>query len=480
VVEGSLDLAQLSAVLSKPTDLDISVVDQEGHVAYSTATGRRPVLSDMPAAIPRGARGFGRVFNNDPRLITSKRETFYAIAPAALGWSVLTEVPRYVALKSAELNSTAVFLACLLLFAGSLASVRLANRVVTEPLVDLELQAAALQWGTPMVEPATAGRTLRAPREIAVVRDALTNAGKRISESFLSMQRALADRDAALAERDQTVRHLDTLVHERTLELQSERDRAAQASVAKSAFLANMSHELRTPLNVMLGRAEAFAEGIYGPLSPAQREAFGEVDAQGRRLLALIGDTLDLARIESGKLSVEMLVLDVLPLLREVVASFQDIAATREVALSLGASVSSCVVHADAFRLRQIIVNLVGNAVKFTSNGGHVRVTVEVRSDDGTPVAIHVADTGIGIPSDRIPIIFGAFEQADASATRVHGGAGLGLTICRALSDAMGMRVSVVSEVGQGSTFSLHFAGADAQAWHALHEDPAVAAGAQS
>ncbi len=476
VVEGSLDLARLSNVLSQPDDHYASVLDHGGHVVYSTDRDRRPVLSDAPAGIDLHTRSFGRYWNNDPKLITSRRETFYAVAPSALGWSVLVEVPRYAALKGAELNTTFVFLACILLFAGSLGAVRFVNRVIAEPLVDLELQATSLDWGAPIAEPESAGKAVRAPREIVVVREALTRAGRRISESFLRTQRALADRDAALGQRDETVRNLDRLVQERTHELENERDRAAAASRAKSAFLANMSHELRTPLNVVLGRAEAFADGVYGPLSPAQHDAFAEIDAQGRHLLALIGDILDLARIESGKLTVDMQPVDVLSLLRDVLSSFQDIATARGVTLAPDASPRTCVVSADGFRLRQILVNLVGNAVKFTDAGGRVGVSVEVRHD-GTPVAIHVADSGTGIAPDRIPVIFGAFEQADASATRVHGGAGLGLAISRALSVAMGMKISVLSEVGRGSIFSLHFADGDREASPLSGTDTAVHTG---
>lgn len=478
VVEGSLDLAKLHEVLSRHVDLDITVVDQEGRVAYSSAPERRPILSDVPNEIPRNVHVFGRLFSRDPKLITSKRETYYAVAPAALGWSVLVETPRWLALKSVEMNSTAVFLACIVLFAGSLWAVRFVNRAVAEPLVELERQAASLQWGAPIVEADTAGSATHAPREIAVVRDALSSASRRISESFLSMQRALSVRDHALQERDLTVRNLDTLVHERTLELENERDRAAEASRAKSAFLANMSHELRTPLNVMLGRAEAFADGVYGPLSPQQGEAFAEIDAQGRHLLALIGDILDLARIESGKLAVDIQQSDALPVLQEVVASFQDIAKARRVTLTLDAPTSRCIVHADLFRLRQVVVNLVSNAVKFTSDGGRVQVSVEVRTDSDAPVAVHVTDTGIGIAVDRIPVIFGPFEQADASTTRVHGGAGLGLTISRALADAMGMRISVTSQIGVGSTFTLHFAATENSA--PAHAHSATVAGVAS
>ena len=456
VVEGSLNVKELSTIVGAPAGLDVTVVDRERHVVYSSAPQHHRILSSISPTIALGTWASGTGWSDDPRIMTSRRETYYAVAPAADGWSVFIEMPRYVALRSAEINGTGVFLACIMLFLASLIAVRFVNRAIVDPLLALESQAAALNWGGSLPEITSGPRIGAPPREIAMVGVALEHASRRINEAFFDTRRALADRDAALSEREETVRNLDAIVRERTRELTTERDRAQAASRAKSAFLANMSHELRTPLNVVLGRAEAFTEGVYGALSAPQQDALVEIDVQGRHLLALIDSILDLARVESGKLTVERRPVELRALLTEVVGSFLDISVRREVQLRLDAPASDAVVRADAFRLRQIIVNLVGNAMKFTPPRGLVTVSLEMAAGTGTPVAVHVWDTGIGIAPDRLPHIFDAFEQADTSSTRVHGGTGLGLTISQSLSTAMGMRISVTSRPGEGSTFTLH------------------------
>ena len=457
IVEGSLNLGALKSVVALPSDLELTIIDKDGHVVFSTAPTRHAALSDLPAFAGAGAAHTGTIWNPDRRLITSKRETFFATAHTSIGWNVLVEVPRYVALRGAETNGTAVFAACLLLFAVSMIAVRYVNRLVAQPLVELEAQAAALQWGAPLHEPNSAELKITPPREIAVVRTALLDAHRRITESFLATQRAISDRDAALKLRDQMLHDLDGVVRERTRELESERDRADSSNKAKSTFLANMSHELRTPLNVVLGRTESLTEGVYGHLSARQTDALGEIENQGQRLLSLINDILDLARIESGKVVVSMAPVNVRHLIEEIVASFADIVIARGVSLSVDAPESSCIVNADAFLLRQVIVNLAGNAIKFTPAGGRINIGL-VAGSDGHITELRVADNGIGIAPDRLPLIFGAFEQADASNTRIYGGTGLGLTISRSLSEAMGMYIAVESRPGEGSTFTLHFA----------------------
>ena len=457
IVEGSLNLGALNRVVAIPRDLELTIIDKVGHVVYSSAPTRHAALSDLPTFAGAAAARRGTLWNSDRRLITSRRETFFASAPTSIGWNVLVEVPRYVALRRAEANGTAVFVACLLLFAITMVAVRYVNGLVAEPLVELEAQAAALQWGTPLHEPGSAVRKIVPPREIAVVRTALLEAHRRITESFVATQRAISDRDAALKLRDQMLLDLDGVVRERTRQLETERDRAESSNKAKSTFLANMSHELRTPLNVVLGRTESLTEGVYGDLAPRQTDALMEVENQGRRLLSLINNILDLARIESGKVVVAMAPVNVRHLIEEIVAAFTDIVIARSVSLSVEAPESNCVVSADAFLLRQVMVNLVGNAIKFTPAGGHVAMVVVAGRDDHI-TEVRVQDNGIGISPDRLPLIFGAFEQADTSNTRAYGGTGLGLTISRSLSEAMGMFITVESRPGEGSTFTLHFA----------------------
>jgi signal transduction histidine kinase len=245
-----------------------------------------------------------------------------------------------------------------------------------------------------------------------------------------------------------------------TRELRAEKERAEASNAAKGSFLANMSHELRTPLNVILGQAETVLEELYGPVTAEQRSSLGEIERQGQHLLKLISEILDFSRIESGKVEIRMEELPLAPFLAQVVGSFERSSAEDEVALSIALPDGLGIVSADPFRLRQVLMNIIGNALKFTPRGGRVTVRATVAPDGVTPTGIEVEDTGIGIAPERLQGIFDPFEQADASTTRAFGGTGLGLTISRRLCDLMGMSIGVTSEIGRGAIFRVDFTAA--------------------
>jgi signal transduction histidine kinase/CheY-like chemotaxis protein len=233
----------------------------------------------------------------------------------------------------------------------------------------------------------------------------------------------------------------------REQDLLAARDTAESASRAKSQFLAVMSHELRTPLNAVLGMAELLAGT---PLDARQQRHVAQVRAAGRTLAALIGDVLDLSRIEAGHLAVVPAPFSLRGMVDEAVSLFEDEARSR--GLQLLVQVDAAVadrVQGDALRIRQILVNLLSNALKFTRRG---RVVVSVSPIDGG-VRIAVADTGEGIDPAVLPHIYDAFRQGDGSSTRRFGGAGLGLTIARHLCQLLGGQIDVASRPGQGSTF---------------------------
>jgi signal transduction histidine kinase/AmiR/NasT family two-component response regulator/HPt (histidine-containing phosphotransfer) domain-containing protein len=262
---------------------------------------------------------------------------------------------------------------------------------------------------------------------------------------------------------------LEERVQIRTAELQSEiferekvqadlehaRDAAESANWSKSRFLANMSHEIRTPLNAVLGFTDLLQMGGDDGDPAKRHEYLGLIHTSGEHLLGLINDILDLSKIESGKLEIERVACSPQQILADVVSVLRVRANEKGIALEYAwESGVPQMVEADPQRLRQLLVNLVGNAVKFTDNG-HVRVVGRMLHNDGHELlAFDVIDTGVGIPKDKFEAIFDPFVQADNSVTRKFGGTGLGLAICRRIVEAMGGTLTVQSEVGKGTVFT--------------------------
>jgi PAS domain S-box-containing protein len=222
---------------------------------------------------------------------------------------------------------------------------------------------------------------------------------------------------------------------------------AEAANRAKSAFLATMSHEIRTPLNGVLGMAQAMAAE---PLDPAQRERLGVIRQSGETLLAVLNDVLDLSKIEAGKLELEEAPFDIAEAAGAARAAFSALAAQKGVGFELKVSRAAAGTYVgDATRVRQVLMNLVSNALKFTETG---RVSIRVGRRAGV-LSLTVSDTGIGMSPDQLGTIFRKFEQADASTTRRFGGTGLGLAICRELAELMGGAIVARSAEGVGSVF---------------------------
>ncbi|MEZ4450674.1 MAG: ATP-binding protein [Nannocystaceae bacterium] len=243
-----------------------------------------------------------------------------------------------------------------------------------------------------------------------------------------------------------------------TADLTQARDRALAASRAKSAFLANMSHELRTPLNAIIGYAELIheelAEGQHAQASADLRK----VELAAHHLLNLIKDTLDLSKIEAGKMELVIEEVDLEALLEATMSTLRPMIEARDNALELTVDRRITALRSDRTKLQQIFYNLLSNAAKFTEHG-----TIAVTTSAAEPgwLTIAVRDTGIGIPQGKLPLIFGAFTQAHETTARLYGGTGLGLTICRHFAEMMGGDLTVESAVGVGSTFSVRLPLAD-------------------
>ncbi|MEA3209780.1 MAG: two-component system, sensor histidine kinase and response regulator [Chthoniobacter sp.] len=275
----------------------------------------------------------------------------------------------------------------------------------------------------------------------------------------LEAVRARAEKEAAevrAALAEQLQKTAQDLQHSRA-ELLIAKDAAEQANRAKSEFLANMSHELRTPLNSVIGFSNILLKNKAKNLRPEEINFLERIQVNGKHLLGLINQILDLSKIEAGRTELELTMVALDSVVRETVAQLEGQYRDKEVKLITELPESVAKLEADESKLKQIIINLVGNAFKFTERGA-VTIRVVVEGEERRPLRIDVADTGIGIPKDRLEAVFEAFQQADASTTRTYGGTGLGLTISRALCHLMGYRMTVSSEVGKGTTFSVWLA----------------------
>lgn len=271
--------------------------------------------------------------------------------------------------------------------------------------------------------------------------------------SFTSLQgRLQAGHQAlqsALEEKTNLSLQLEQRVKERTAELSIERDKAQQLAMAKTRFLANMSHELRTPLTVILGFIQQI---LTKPHNPELQSQLQTIDSQGKFLLQIVNDILDAAKMDEGKLPMELQHFELQPLLNELHQSMLPAAQAKGLNFSLQSRYPlPRTLYSDPLRLKQILMNLLGNALKFTQQG-EVRLSAEMKQGQ---LNLHVFDTGSGISKEIQQKLFSAFEQGDPGISRQFGGTGLGLYICKQLADLMGYQLILSSTVQQGSQFSL-------------------------
>jgi len=291
------------------------------------------------------------------------------------------------------------------------------------------LHSTALQTATSI----TVARQ-RAEKELLRAREELEAKNAELAQLLATSKASLLERDRARAQAEEA------------------RHAAQAANEAKSRFLNMMSHELRTPLGAIGGYVALLEDGIPGPLNDDQSKYIARIRHNQTHLLQLVNELLDLGKIESGRI---VLNLDAVPVQRVVESVYSMIEPQvegRKLRLEVEPVDPELFFHADSDRVEQVVLNLLSNAVKFTPSGGTVRIAV---SADAKEICFSVEDTGVGIPPDKLEAVFEAFYQVEGTQNRSYGGTGLGLAISRQLARAMGGELAVVSTIGKGSTFTL-------------------------
>ncbi len=302
--------------------------------------------------------------------------------------------------------------------------------------------------GEPMPVEAIAGKILTEHGELTAVVTILHDRREAIEKATLyeQLKQASDELERKIQAATSDIAHQNELLRRQAIELE-------QASALKSQFLANMSHEFRTPLNAMLGYTSMLLQGVTGPLEPPAKRQLSRIESNGRHLLTIINEILDISRIEAGRMPLQSSTFKIPDLVAEVKGELEPIIMRSKLSIVIDLPRDLRPITSDRQKVKQILLNLLSNALKFTHEGG-VTISARRRASERC-VTLSVADTGIGIPLPDQERIFEDFRQLDNSPTRAYGGTGLGLSICRRLAQMLDGRIAVDSRVGHGSVFTL-------------------------
>jgi signal transduction histidine kinase/CheY-like chemotaxis protein/HPt (histidine-containing phosphotransfer) domain-containing protein len=459
VAGGSLDLSKFEQFVGGFRSLPnarITVLDQHGRVIFTSGpTIFTPFQSlAQDELVAASAKASGKAFQYLRKMEDANESARLAAAAtmAPTDWQVFVEQPLvYIRLQSIGYYAFALGL-MLVAFGGAVVGAGAFSRRVTRPLEEVVgvVRNISAHGGTQT----EAKLTTDPHAEIAELLSDVNGMQARLADSYRQLEQALIQRERLNTELRALTEDLDRKVRERTVELVAATRIAEEANQAKSEFLANMSHEIRTPLNGIIGMTEL---ALDTSLSLEQREYLTMVKSSADALLSILNDILDFSKIEMRKLELEQIPFSIRDHLADLLKPLALRAEQKdlEVVCHVLPDVPPAALG-DPGRLRQVLVNLVGNAIKFTERG-QILVQVEAMSNSDETMVLHyfVSDSGMGIPADKQKAIFEPFRQADGSTTRRFGGTGLGLAISSTLVELMGGRIWVESEPLEGSTF--HF-----------------------